>query len=101
MKIQLDTSAKTIKLESNEKLSDLIDTLEKLLPGLWKEFTIETNVTINNWNYPIIYKQSEPYWYKQPWFVQCVYNTTLNTCDNLTDGGNSVQLNSGVFNIEC
>lgn len=41
MKIQLDTTNKTIKLEGEIKLSEMVSTLEKLLPkGLWKEFTL-------------------------------------------------------------
>ena len=41
MKIQLDTTLKTIKLESDVKISDLIKILKKLLPdGEWKTFTL-------------------------------------------------------------
>lgn len=43
MKIQLDTTNKTIKVEESVKLQELTDALEKLLPnGEWKEFKLET-----------------------------------------------------------
>jgi hypothetical protein len=47
MKIQLDTTAKIIRVEEKVNLGELTETLEKLLPGgLWKQFSLETNVTI-------------------------------------------------------
>ena len=88
MKIQLDTKNKTIKIENNVKLSELVDTLEKLLPkGLWKEFELQSNVTINNWSSPIIIERETILPWKYTW-----YNTN-NT--------NYTSLKSGVYNIEC
>lgn len=56
MKIQLDTTQKTIKIEEQVKLSKLVETLERLLPkGEWKEFTLETNTTISYWSNPYHY----------------------------------------------
>lgn len=49
MKLQLDTTAKTVKIENEIKISLLIKTLKALLPKDWKDFTLQTNVTINNW----------------------------------------------------
>ena len=44
MKIQLDTINKTIKIEEQVNLKELVKTLEKLLPkGLWKEFDLINN----------------------------------------------------------
>lgn len=54
MKIQLDTEAKTIKLDSTVQFDELITFLEKLLPkGEWKKFKLETNTVIYNWSDPI------------------------------------------------
>lgn len=81
MRIQLDTTNKTVKVEKNVMLSELIDTLKKLLPdGEWKNFELETSTTIN-WERPIIVN---PYRYvpSYPWYN----GTTLN--------------NNGVYNIE-
>lgn len=43
MKLQLDSEKKTIKIEGNVKLSDLVKHLESLLPkdcklGYWKDY---------------------------------------------------------------
>jgi hypothetical protein len=44
MKIQFDTDHKTIKVEGNVKLADLVAALESFLPdGKWKEYTLETS----------------------------------------------------------
>lgn len=62
MKIQIDTSAKTIKLESCEKLSALFDFLTKFFPdGEWEDYELQTNTQIVNWRNPIIV-QHPPYW---------------------------------------
>jgi len=91
MKIQLDTSAKTIKVEGDVKFSELIETLEKILPnGEWKKFTLETSATINTWSNPIIIDRRIAYNpYKYGW-----YNAG-NT--KSTDH----ELKSGTFNIQC
>lgn len=42
MKIRLDTEKKTVSVENNTKLLDLIETLEKLFPDSgWKDFVLE------------------------------------------------------------
>lgn len=57
MKIQLDTEAKEIRIEESVLLSELINTLEGLLPnGLWKEYKLVVTI-IQNWSYPIVYPQ--------------------------------------------
>lgn len=58
MKIQLNTSEKTIIIEDNVKLSELVKCLEKLLPkgsplGYWKDFVLHSNTIIYNWSYPV------------------------------------------------
>ena len=73
MKLLLDTTNKTIKIEESVTLGELTDTLEKMLPlGLWKEFTLETNTQIV-WSNPIVignYPYIVPYptypWYNPP-----------------------------------
>lgn len=66
MRIQIDTSLKTIKLDKNTKMETLIDFLDKIIPDEWMQYTIETN-TIINWTNPIVYRepyQKYPnYWY--------------------------------------
>lgn len=94
MRIQLDTSAKTIKVEGNVKFSELIETLEKLLPkGEWKKFTLETNVTINTWSNQIIIERDRPY---RPWDYPQIWYETRSSGNTNTD----YKLNSGTFNIE-
>ena len=59
MKLQLDTTNKTIKVEEVVTLGAFTDLLEMLLPdGKWKEFKLETQ-TIINWSNPIVI---EPHW---------------------------------------
>ena len=93
MKLQIDTTAKTIRVEGTVNLKDLYDALEKLLPRKeWEFFSLEANTTIV-WTNPItiiepyryLYPQ-QPYWYSSP----------IVTCD--TSGGYT--LNSGVYNIQ-
>jgi hypothetical protein len=86
MKIQLDTTNKTVKIEENVKVSKLIATLKKLLPEDWKEFTLETHTTINNWGSPYIIKEY-PVCPTYPWYPW--YCSSTNS------------LNSGVYNVEC
>jgi len=78
MKIQLDTVNKTIKIEESARIEELLKVLKKILPDDWKKYTLETNVTINNWGNPIIIeKWSHPY----PWWSGTTYcSNTLNTC---------------------
>ena len=93
MKLQLDTTNKTIKLESNIKLSELVSTLEKLLPkGEWKTFTLEANTSITTWYNPIVIKEY-PTHPTYPWYV----TTTTNTVNySLGD----CKLKAGVYDIE-
>jgi hypothetical protein len=94
MKIQLDTTNKSIKVESDVKFSELIKALEKILPkGEWKEFTLETNAVISHWHEPIIIKKYLPYEpFPQPWITWSTSGDTRPTAD--------YSLKSGIFNIE-
>jgi len=97
MKIQLDTTEKTIKIEEKVNLGEFIDALEKLLPvGLWRTFTIEVQV-ITNWSNPIIIRDHVwPDW-RHPLYPQYPWITYCATGDNIQQ---QQQLQSGNYNIE-
>jgi hypothetical protein len=96
MKLQLDTEKKTIKLEQTVKLSDLVETLEKLLPdGQWKEFKLETNTVIRDWNTPIIIRErTYPTYPTYPW-----YSTMKSQAINFK-AESAHALKAGTYNIE-
>lgn len=99
MKLQLDTTKKTIKLEEDIKLSLLIDTIKKLLPNNeWKQFTLQTNTTIGYWNSPVIIKEY-PSYPQYPWYVK--YNsTTGESLKNIGLHNEMMSLKAGVYNVE-
>lgn len=86
MKLQIDTSAKTIKLEQSAKIPELLSVIKKLLPNEWKEYTLETMTVINNWTNPIIYPiytPPIPVWSTEPSIIfeqttsdtaSCIFN---------------------------
>ena len=83
MKLQLDTTNKTIKVENNIKFADLIEVLERILPkGEWKKYELQTE-TITNWSNPIIIKEYEkqvyPWWGNRPYITNC-HNTSGQYC---------------------
>jgi hypothetical protein len=98
MKIQLNiaNSQKSIKIEESIKLNDLIIALDKIFPKKeWKDFLLEKNTIIDNWECPI-YLKDTPYAPQLPW-VTC----TENAEDTYGDyGGFTCELNKGTFNIE-
>ncbi len=62
MKLQIDTEQKTIKLDGNENLGELVEVLEGIfLDGFWKEFELQVGVTIT----PIVIEEA-PYC-PRPW----------------------------------
>jgi hypothetical protein len=92
MKIQLDTDNKIIRLDERVNLREFIKLLEGILPnGIWKEFTLETNIVIN-WTHPmIVFNTNTPYqnpWWNQP---QIMYDS---------DTGIKYELNGGNYNIQ-
>ncbi len=105
MKLQLDTTAKTVKIESDIKVSLLIKTLKAMLPNDWKDFTLQTNTIIQHWTNPIIY---QPYIqpYQQPWYFTCQSTNTysgLTSGSNVTSGSNYISassLKAGIYNVE-
>lgn len=54
MKLQIDTVAKTIKIEQSEKITDILSLVKKLLPNDWKEYSLEAVSYIYNWSNPIL-----------------------------------------------
>ena len=103
MKIQIDTENKTIKLENEVLLSDLVTTLGRLLPnGEWKKFTLETHTTITHWHEPYIVETYPRRRWDFPWY----YNSNSMKVDNNATtamykaDNNSSLLKSGVYNVE-
>lgn len=88
MKLQLDLDNKIIRLDEKVNLSDLYETLKKLLPqGEWKEFSIETNTTII-WSNPIIYPYYQPTYPIKPfpWYEITCGSTVTADSYKLTTG---------------
>ncbi len=127
MKLQLDTGAKTIKIEENVKLTKLMQVVKKILPnGEWQDFTLITNTVIERWHDPVYIKEYYPkrQWWDSPWYIGPTYYTSstdgslynacgtdgshnlnceLDTKLNISDGKNSIktaELKPGIFNIE-
>jgi hypothetical protein len=82
MKIQLDTTAKVIRIEESVNLGEFIAKLTVLFPDDgWKEYRIEAGFT--NWVNPIII-EPHPYtptypvfpWWQQPITISHADNTT-------------------------
>ncbi len=92
MKIQIDTNAKTIKVEGNVKLSDLFDQLQKFFPdGEWEDYNLETNTVIHNWGNPIVI--NKPYNY--PWWTGDVFCGTTSSTMIVNDHFNGTITNCG------
>lgn len=79
MKLQIDTVAKTIKIERVVKITELIDIVKKLFPDSWKEYSLETGTVIYWPSHPVyIYDR----WNPPPvltWETTCAtYNVEVN-----------------------
>lgn len=105
MKIQLDTTAKVIKVEETVNIGELISALEKLLPkGEWKDFKLETHTTIE-WSTPVVIPYRpvvqpcvpQPLYPIDPWWRQ----PYITCSSNSTTEPSQYSLKSGVYNIEC
>lgn len=76
MRIQLNTTEKTIKLEESIEIGEFIDMCKKLFPNnMWRGFTLETNTTIEwinpiPWTYPT-YKEDiiSPVYIDRTWIT--------------------------------
>jgi len=84
MKLQIDTKAKTIKVDENVKFSELIKVLKKILPREWQDYSLAGNEIIY-WYNPIT-------WYPhQPWRIGDV---------TYTSEGESVPATVTCYNVE-
>lgn len=99
MKLQINDTAKTIKIEGEVNIGEFIEKISKLIPE-WKEYTLLTNTIINNWSTPIMVQgdwvappTDQPYrpWHEPPYIVNC--NKT-----SVASGGQFTNLK--VFNVE-
>lgn len=100
MKLQIDFDKQTIKVEDNVSLGKLIETIEKMIPD-WKEWKLETNVTIN-WSNPIVIEKYRPYrnpftWYGEP--TLCSDKTTNYSSSPISSVG-FIAEKCGVINLE-
>lgn len=94
MKIQIDTDNKTIKVEEDINIKNLISLLKKLLPKEWEKFTLKTNTTIDNWNYPYIIT-TEPA-DRNGW----TYYNTYSKHTGVDCVSNDIKMNTGTYNVE-
>lgn len=103
MKLQIDTTNKTIKVEGDVVISELIATLSKMFPkDEWKEFLLKTETQIVNWGYPIYVKELTT-WPNYPWYVNYGAATMDSNHMTISDASANVSyaLTGGVFNVEC
>jgi hypothetical protein len=88
MKIQLDTTNKTIRLEESVNLGEFIAIIKQLLPnGDYMQYTLDTSPIVN-WQSPLIVKEYpiKPYYPTGvPW---------------ITYTGHTYRYNAGTYNIE-
>lgn len=111
MKLQIDTTVKTIKVEGTVSLLELTETLERLLPnGIWKTFSLECGVTIV-WNTPTIIRYPNypyyPWWYQPAvtysgGFVGTTAPVTTDTFTLTNENGVQATYNlvAGTYNVE-
>ena len=84
MKLQIDTTAKVIRLLDTVPMGELVDTLKKLLPNkAWKEFSIQYAGEIH-WK-DVIYIPFSPSYPIYPWYVT---------------SGETAPLVNGIYNVE-
>jgi hypothetical protein len=107
MKLQLDTSNKTVKIEESVGLRELMDTLDRLLPnGEWKEFKLETNTVIKNWSTPIIIRERSWPYLNAPWYTPIGVGAPAVRLSSVGSGvgvasPSTKVLKSGTYNIEA
>lgn len=77
MKFQIDTLAKTVKVEQKFNLKELLKIMKSMFPDDWEDYNIDTN-NIINWNWPVVncencwYKHHyrQPYWSVEPYIYR-------------------------------
>lgn len=106
MKLQIDTKAKSIKIENDIKLSVLISNLKKMFPNNeWKDFTLVTNTIIEHWSSPIVIKEYPVYptYPRWPWYGGTYYASSKDQSLYMTaEKSNTADysLKSGVYNVD-
>lgn len=70
MKLEIDTTDKTVTFEDSVKIEELIDTLVKMFPDEWKEYSIKPFVKVVSYPiyyyYPVYNYNNTPYWQTAP-----------------------------------
>ena len=99
MKIQLDFDRKAIKVENNVNFGEFMKKIKQIFPnGEWKEFDLETNVSIN-W-YPQ-YTYTEPRWINPNELNWINPNEPFITYSNgIKTGIENISTTTGIVNIE-
>ncbi len=71
MKIQIDTTKKTVKVEESVNLGKLVGAIQNMLPD-WKLYILEIEPVVN-WTAPIIIREYTPWWNQpltpMPWII--------------------------------
>jgi hypothetical protein len=87
MKIQIDTTNKTITIEEDVNLHDFIEGINNLIPGGgWREYTLKIT-KITEWKEPIVIERDrdvKPF--TQPWTVPNQYPQPWTTVPNIWYG---------------
>lgn len=97
MRLQLDTVAKTIKIEDDVNLNDLLALVKKLLPdNEWRKYSLSANVTIKSWSDPIII-HDHYYW---PRLEPIRIDPGITHPYEITCGNKSWSSATGVFNLD-
>ena len=60
MKLQIDTTNKTVKVEGTVPLTELIETIKKLLPNDWKKYSLQSDMITFYWNQPDTWHSYQP-----------------------------------------
>ena len=99
MKIQIDFTAKIIKIESNVNFGEFVTKLQEMLPD-WKDYSIYTNTTIEWREFPV-WKYRRNVW---PW-TDITYSNSGHTILGTTSSDTyyvkpEENNNSNILNIE-
>lgn len=116
MKLQINTSEKTLKLEERVNLHELFKLAKQLFPNdEWKEYNLETNTTILNWGNPIVIDRYPvypspltqpytPFWWQSPTYICGATTAGITAGSTNVTGGDSnagtYTASNGVYNLE-
>ena len=92
MKIQLDFDRKVIKVENNVNFGEFMKKIKQIFPnGEWKEFDLETNVSLN-WH--------PQYTYIKPLRWVSPNEPFITYCNGITTEIENISTTTGIVNIE-